>query len=67
MSDSENKVATIAKCAVAVFVAAVVIYGLLSGSSTTNRKTMKAPARNHRMFRDDFEKNPAAYFRNLRK
>ena len=57
MSDSENKAATIAKCAIAVFGAAVAICGLLSGSSasTTNRKTMKAPGRNHRILRDDFE------------
>uniref|UniRef100_A0A7N2RD08 Uncharacterized protein n=1 Tax=Quercus lobata TaxID=97700 RepID=A0A7N2RD08_QUELO len=69
MSDSENKAATIAKCAVAVLGVAITICGLLSGSSgsKTNRKTMKAPARNHRIFRDDFERDPAAYFRNLRK
>ncbi|KAH1227088.1 hypothetical protein GmHk_10G027417 [Glycine max] len=30
-------------------------------------KTMKAPGRNYRMFRKDFELNPANYFRNLRK
>ena len=69
MSDSENKAATIAKCAVAVLGVAVAICGLISGSSgsKTDRKTMKAPARNHRIFRDDFERDPAAYFRNLRK
>ncbi|XAR55945.1 hypothetical protein NMG60_11036198 [Bertholletia excelsa] len=29
-------------------------------------KTMKAPGRNHRMRRADFEENPQAYFRSLR-
>ncbi|KAK7828635.1 hypothetical protein CFP56_030059 [Quercus suber] len=69
LSDSDNKAATIAKCTVAVLGAAITICGLLYGSSgsKTNRKTMKAPARNHRIFRDDFERDPAAYFRNLRK
>jgi len=68
MSDPENNAATIAKCAVAVLGVAITIFGLLSCSSgSKNRKTMKAPARNHRIFRDDFERGPAAYFRNLRK
>ncbi|KAG6738159.1 hypothetical protein POTOM_059721 [Populus tomentosa] len=30
-------------------------------------KTMKAPGRNYRMPRSDFEANPCAYFRDLRK
>ncbi|WVY99018.1 hypothetical protein V8G54_031169 [Vigna mungo] len=29
-------------------------------------RTMKAPGRNYRIFRDDFERNPRDYFRNLR-
>ncbi|CAJ1967112.1 unnamed protein product [Sphenostylis stenocarpa] len=29
------------------------------------RRTMKAPGRNRRILRADFERNPAAYFRNL--
>lgn len=40
--------------------------GLMS-LPTSNRKTMKAPGRNARIFRDVFENNPAAYFRDLRK
>ena len=67
MSDSEYNAVTIAKCAVAVFGVAAVIYGLLSCSSSTKGKTMKAPARNQRMFRADFERDTAGYFRNLRK
>ncbi|TKY53735.1 hypothetical protein E2542_SST25277 [Spatholobus suberectus] len=30
-------------------------------------KTMKAPGRDYRILRNDFERNPADYFRNLRK
>ncbi|KAG2706911.1 hypothetical protein I3760_05G123900 [Carya illinoinensis] len=58
--------------AVGAMVAAGLIFcgltALLSGSGTTsNRKTMKAPGRDARIFRDVFENNPAAYFRDLRK
>lgn len=55
----------------AIVAAGLIVCGLtalLSGSGTTsNRKTMKAPGRNASIFRDDFENNPAAYFRDLRK
>ncbi|KAL3731586.1 hypothetical protein ACJRO7_028467 [Eucalyptus globulus] len=33
----------------------------------SGRRTMKAPGMDTRIFRDDFAKNPASYFRNLRK
>ncbi|KAJ7953942.1 Regulator of nonsense transcripts 3B like [Quillaja saponaria] len=53
--------------AVAISLVGGVIY-LLSGSgSEKSRKTMKAPGRDYRIFRDDFEDDPAAYFRDLRK
>ncbi|OMO93528.1 hypothetical protein CCACVL1_06444 [Corchorus capsularis] len=43
------------------------VAGLLSGSeASSSRKTMKAPGRNYRIFRDDFEDDPAGYFRRLR-
>ncbi|KAL3737759.1 hypothetical protein ACJRO7_019305 [Eucalyptus globulus] len=42
--------------------AAGVIAGLSSG-----RKNMKAPGRDARIFRDEFAKDPAGYFRDLRK
>jgi hypothetical protein len=32
-----------------------------------NRKTMKAPGREYKIYRDDFERDPASYFRSLRK
>ncbi|KAF5751045.1 hypothetical protein HS088_TW02G00055 [Tripterygium wilfordii] len=31
-----------------------------------DKKTMKAPGRDYRIYRDDFEEDPATYFRNLR-
>ncbi|KAJ9187364.1 hypothetical protein P3X46_002827 [Hevea brasiliensis] len=37
-----------------------------SGSAAPNRKTMKAPGRDYKMYRDDFEKDHAGYFRSLR-
>ncbi|KAK9266770.1 hypothetical protein L1049_005672 [Liquidambar formosana] len=36
-------------------------------SAGSEEKTMKAPGRNHRMPRKDFESDPAKYFRDLRK
>ncbi|KAI4386428.1 hypothetical protein MLD38_004360 [Melastoma candidum] len=48
---------------------AVVVAGLgLYVMSRMDRKTMKAPGRSHyRMYRDDFEDDPAGYFRGLRR
>ncbi|KAF5751043.1 pentatricopeptide repeat-containing protein [Tripterygium wilfordii] len=37
-----------------------------SGSSGEEKKTMKATGRDHRMYREDFEKDPKTYFRDLR-
>ena len=57
-----------AEIAIAAVVAVASIVSLIaSGSAGPERKTMKAPGRNYRIFRDDFEKSPASYFRNLRK
>nr|GLL34128.1 hypothetical protein B456_008G175600 [Ipomoea trifida] len=36
------------------------------GGSKSDRRTMKAPGRDYRIFRDDFERDPGSYFRNLR-
>ncbi|OMO72083.1 hypothetical protein COLO4_27839 [Corchorus olitorius] len=48
-------------------IVACCVAGLLSGSeASSSRKTMKAPGRNYRIFRDDFEDDPADYFRRLR-
>ncbi|KAK4263624.1 hypothetical protein QN277_029013 [Acacia crassicarpa] len=47
---------------------AVLGFGSSSSSSSETRKTMKAPGKNGEiMFRDDFEKDPQAYFSNSRK
>ncbi|KAJ6908824.1 hypothetical protein NC651_019029 [Populus alba x Populus x berolinensis] len=50
----------------------VVVIGLLLRScyrclTKKNGKTMKAPGQNFRMRRSDFDDNPSAYFRHLRK
>ena len=54
---------------VAVLAAGVAAASLLgsSSSSSSDRKTMKAPGRDGRIDRDDFERDPASYFRDLRK
>lgn len=44
------------------------IAGLFSGvGSGPERMTMKAPGKDGRIFRDVFQSDPKAYFRNLRK
>ncbi|KAJ7953939.1 Regulator of nonsense transcripts 3B like [Quillaja saponaria] len=58
-----------AGAAVAAALVGGAIY-FLSGSGSgceKNRKTMKAPGRGDRIYRDEFEDDPATYFRNLRK
>lgn len=43
------------------------IAGLCSGmGSGPERKTMKAPGKDGRIFRDAFQSDPKGYFRNLR-
>ncbi|KAK9928329.1 hypothetical protein M0R45_025472 [Rubus argutus] len=42
---------------------------LVSGATSTSgeqRKTMKAPGKDERIYRDDFERDPASHFRSLR-
>ncbi|KAL3731587.1 hypothetical protein ACJRO7_028468 [Eucalyptus globulus] len=47
---------------------AVGVASLMGDSSrSSGRRTMKAPGRDMHIFRDDFEKDTASYFRNLRK
>lgn len=51
-------------------VAGVVAWGvssLFSSESSKNRKVMKPPGRNGKIFRDDFESDPKGYFKGLRK
>lgn len=58
------------KAAVSVVGAIAIIGGLLVSllsDSEKSRKTMKAPGRNTRIFRDEFERDPSSYFRDLRK
>ncbi|KAJ6952924.1 hypothetical protein NC653_041916 [Populus alba x Populus x berolinensis] len=58
------------KESVPIMVAVVVIallFGGCCGGAAKSVKTMKAPGRNYRMPRSDFEANPSAYFRGLRK
>ncbi|KAL6270370.1 hypothetical protein ACE6H2_027281 [Prunus campanulata] len=45
---------------------AYVLYGLVSASGQ-RRKTMKAPGRGGQILRGDFQANPKAYFRDLRR
>ncbi|KAB1207130.1 hypothetical protein CJ030_MR7G011451 [Morella rubra] len=47
----------------------VTIADLMSDDSgtTTSKKTMKAPGRDVTIYRDDFERDTAGYFRDLRK
>ncbi|GMI99854.1 hypothetical protein HRI_003654700 [Hibiscus trionum] len=69
--DGPEKAAAAAAAAAALVVGGLVALGVsvlasASGASTS-KKTMKAPGRNDRIFRDDFERDPATYFRDLRK
>ncbi|CAL1360128.1 unnamed protein product [Linum trigynum] len=67
--DEDSSGISLAVAAVAgVAAAAYGIASLFSGSesTSTNDKTMKAPGRDGRILRDDFEKNPSGYFRDLR-
>ncbi|KAB1207131.1 hypothetical protein CJ030_MR7G011452 [Morella rubra] len=73
-ASNKSKVADAIAVTVAVGVgvglaaACVTIADLLSDSGTTKMgKTMKAPGRNTRINRDDFERDAAGYFRELRK
>lgn len=68
LCNHEVDVSNLVIAAVAVAGLALLGYGL-SGvfSGSGQRRAMKAPGRDSRIFRDDFERNPSAYFRDLRK
>lgn len=62
----------IVKAVAAVAVGVIVVWGIIKifagdSESRTDRKIMKAPGRNYYIYRDDFEDDPASYFRDLRK
>lgn len=70
LKEEEEVDATDAVKAIAA-VAGVALVGwglskLLEGSETQSRKMMKAPGQNYRICRDDFERDPAAWFRDNR-
>ncbi|KAL4384219.1 hypothetical protein GQ457_15G004530 [Hibiscus cannabinus] len=54
-------VAAAAALAVGLVVCGVIFLG------SRGKKTMKAPGRSYRIFRDDFEHDPSSYFRDLRR
>lgn len=56
----------LAGLAAVVIIAGVAVLASSSGD-LSKMKTMKAPGRNYRIFRDDFEDDPSSYFRDLRK
>ncbi|OWM64011.1 hypothetical protein CDL15_Pgr006381 [Punica granatum] len=68
--ESKQESITIGDVAAAgLAIAGLVIAGGIAWAfgSSGDRKTMKAPGRDHRMYRDDFQRDPSDYFRNLRK
>ncbi|KAB2053172.1 hypothetical protein ERO13_A12G159750v2 [Gossypium hirsutum] len=66
-NESNSSWKTVADVAVAIAAGLLALGGMGLFSSSSNKKTMKAPGRNYRIFRDDFERDPSSYFRNLRK
>ncbi|KAL6187821.1 hypothetical protein ACLB2K_039216 [Fragaria x ananassa] len=69
--ENAGAIVALAAAAIAGLAAVVLVVArLLSGSSSSGgeKKTMKAPGRNNqRIKRDDFERDPASYFKKLRK
>ncbi|WRX14634.1 hypothetical protein QQP08_007121 [Theobroma cacao] len=61
---TEMKAADLAVAGV-ILVCCFICLVIFRGSSS--KKTMKAPGRNNRIYRDDFTRNPKGYFRDLRK
>ncbi|KAK9266767.1 hypothetical protein L1049_012655 [Liquidambar formosana] len=59
--------ATVFGAVVGIAVAVCGIACMASGSGSINKKTMKAPGRNYCIYREDFQRDPAGYFRDLRK
>ncbi|CAI0463222.1 unnamed protein product [Linum tenue] len=66
MSGKDQDTSIITLVVGAVAGVAAVAYGIASLFSGSSGKTMKAPGRDSRMFRANFEKNPSGYFRDLR-
>lgn len=70
-TDCENRTTIVSEdVAVAglAFLCLVVVGGMaFACRGSGDRKTMKAPGRSYRIFRDDFEDDPGQYFRDLRK
>ncbi|KAL3731588.1 hypothetical protein ACJRO7_028469 [Eucalyptus globulus] len=66
--EESSGAATAAGAIAGLAILAVGVASLMGDSSrSSGRRTMKAPGRDMRIFRDDFEKDTASYFRNLRK
>lgn len=63
---NENTVAGLAGTVAVLALGAYGLYGVF-GSGSGQRNTMKAPERGYRIFGGDFEHDPSAYFRDLRK
>ncbi|TKY53737.1 hypothetical protein E2542_SST25279 [Spatholobus suberectus] len=61
------RVAGVIGLVVAAFVVVRWLCKVIFRCCCKRRKTMKAPGRNYRILRNDFERDPADYFRNLRK
>ncbi|GMI99856.1 hypothetical protein HRI_003654900 [Hibiscus trionum] len=61
-----NREPTATVIAVAALAVGLVVCGVIFLGSR-GKKTMKAPGRSYRIFRDDFKHDPASYFRGLRK
>ncbi|MBA0621086.1 hypothetical protein Godav_006737 [Gossypium davidsonii] len=66
-NESNSSWKTVAEVAGAIATGLLALHATGLFSSSSNRKTMKAPGRNYRIYRDGFERDPASYFRNLRK
>lgn len=52
--------------AVMILIVAVLKSCCCGGGSSNKKKTMKAPGKDFRIYRDDFEHDPSTYFRDYR-
>ncbi|XXG74085.1 hypothetical protein AAC387_Pa07g2895 [Persea americana] len=66
-SDADEELSTALAVGASVVLAAGAIYMLLVSGSDSGKKMMKAPGRDGFIPRDGFERDPRAYFRDLRK
>lgn len=71
LCDHEVDLTNVAIAAGAVAGLALLAWGfsaiVSAASSSEQWRTMKAPGRDYRIFRDDFEHDPSSYFKSLRK